>query len=79
LGCLAGIFSFDIKPTGFWICQDQPSNPLLNILDPDFLEKHRRLISAIEKNAAVARIPATSLLKSSSTHVIADLAGSGGQ
>ena len=42
-GCLAGIFSFDIKPNGdFWICQDQPSYPLLNILDPDFLEKHSR-------------------------------------
>ena len=42
-GCLAGIFSFDIKPNGdFWICQDHPSHPLLNILDPDFLEKHRR-------------------------------------
>jgi MoaA/NifB/PqqE/SkfB family radical SAM enzyme len=41
-GCLAGIFSFDIKPNGdFWICQDQPSHPLLNILDPDFIEKHR--------------------------------------
>jgi MoaA/NifB/PqqE/SkfB family radical SAM enzyme len=42
-GCLAGIFSFDIKPNGdFWICQDMPSRPLLNILDPDFIEKHRR-------------------------------------
>jgi len=42
-GCLAGTFSFDIKPNGdFWICQDIPSQPLLNILDPDFLEKHRR-------------------------------------
>lgn len=42
-GCLAGRFSFDIKPNGdFWICQDQPSRPPLNILDPDFLEKHRR-------------------------------------
>jgi MoaA/NifB/PqqE/SkfB family radical SAM enzyme len=42
-GCLAGEFSFDIKPNGdFWICQDQPSHPLLNFLDPDFLEKHRR-------------------------------------
>jgi MoaA/NifB/PqqE/SkfB family radical SAM enzyme len=42
-GCLAGLFSFDIKPNGdFWICQDQPSRPLLNILDPEFLEKHRR-------------------------------------
>jgi MoaA/NifB/PqqE/SkfB family radical SAM enzyme len=41
-GCLAGIFSFDIKPNGdFWICQDQPSHPLLNILDADFIEKHR--------------------------------------
>jgi MoaA/NifB/PqqE/SkfB family radical SAM enzyme len=42
-GCLAGEFSFDIKPNGdFWICQDQPSRPLLNVLDPDFLKKHRR-------------------------------------
>jgi MoaA/NifB/PqqE/SkfB family radical SAM enzyme len=42
-GCLAGVFSFDIKPNGdFWICQDHPSHPLLNILDPDFTEKHRR-------------------------------------
>lgn len=42
-GCLAGAFSFDIKPNGdFWICQDQPSRPLLNILDPDFIEKHRQ-------------------------------------
>jgi MoaA/NifB/PqqE/SkfB family radical SAM enzyme len=42
-GCLAGAFSFDIKPNGdFWICQDQPSRPPLNILDPDFIEKHRR-------------------------------------
>jgi MoaA/NifB/PqqE/SkfB family radical SAM enzyme len=42
-GCLAGIFSFDIKPNGdFWICQDMPSRQLLNILDPDFIEKHRR-------------------------------------
>ena len=40
-GCFAGTFSFDIKPNGdFWICQDQPSRPLLNILDPDFIEKH---------------------------------------
>lgn len=42
-GCLAGQFSFDIKPNGdFWICQDQPSRPPLNILDPDFQEKYRR-------------------------------------
>jgi MoaA/NifB/PqqE/SkfB family radical SAM enzyme len=42
-GCLAGDFFFDIKPNGdFWICQDQPSRPLLNILDPDFIEKRRR-------------------------------------
>jgi MoaA/NifB/PqqE/SkfB family radical SAM enzyme len=42
-GCLAGNFSFDIKPNGdFWICQDKPPHPPLNILDPDFLEKHRR-------------------------------------
>ena len=42
-GCLAGTFSFDIKPNGdFWICQDMPSRPLLNILDPDFLQKYRR-------------------------------------
>jgi MoaA/NifB/PqqE/SkfB family radical SAM enzyme len=42
-GCLAGQFSFDIKPNGdFWICQDQPSRPLLNILDPDFDEKYRK-------------------------------------
>jgi MoaA/NifB/PqqE/SkfB family radical SAM enzyme len=42
-GCRAGSFSFDIKPNGdFWICQDIPSRPLLNVLDPDFLEKHRR-------------------------------------
>lgn len=41
-GCLAGTFSFDIKPNGdFWICQDQPSRPMLNVLDPDFSEKHR--------------------------------------
>ena len=42
-GCLAGSFSFDIKPNGdFWICQDQPSRPILNIMDPDFIEKHRQ-------------------------------------
>jgi MoaA/NifB/PqqE/SkfB family radical SAM enzyme len=42
-GCLAGTFFFDIKPNGdFWICQDQPSRPLLNILDPDFERKYRR-------------------------------------
>jgi MoaA/NifB/PqqE/SkfB family radical SAM enzyme len=42
-GCLAGTFSFDIKPNGdFWICQDQPSYPLLNILDPDFMRKYRQ-------------------------------------
>lgn len=42
-GCLAGNFFFDIKPNGdFWICQDQPSNPLLNIRDPDFIEKYSR-------------------------------------
>jgi MoaA/NifB/PqqE/SkfB family radical SAM enzyme len=42
-GCLAGNLFFDIKPNGdFWICQDLPSNPLLNILDPDFYENHRR-------------------------------------
>lgn len=41
-GCLAGRFSFDIKPNGdFWICQDQPSHTPLNILDPDFIKKHR--------------------------------------
>jgi MoaA/NifB/PqqE/SkfB family radical SAM enzyme len=40
-GCLAGAFSFDIKPNGdFWICQDKPSYPLLNILDPDFRQKY---------------------------------------
>ena len=42
-GCLAGRFSFDIKPNGdFWICQDRPSRPLLNILNPDFMKKYRR-------------------------------------
>ena len=33
---------FDIKPDGeFWMCQDQPTN--LNILDPGFMEKWRKL------------------------------------
>jgi MoaA/NifB/PqqE/SkfB family radical SAM enzyme len=42
-GCLAGQFSFDIKPNGdFWICQDLPSHPLLNILDPDFRKEYRK-------------------------------------
>ncbi len=42
-GCLAGKFSFDIKPNGdFWICQDHPAHFPLNILDPDFMERHRR-------------------------------------
>jgi len=42
-GCLAGKFSFDIKPNGdFWICQDQPSRFPLNVLDPDFMKKHRQ-------------------------------------
>jgi MoaA/NifB/PqqE/SkfB family radical SAM enzyme len=42
-GCLAGEFSFDVKPNGdFWICQDQPSSPLLNILDTDFTQKYRQ-------------------------------------
>jgi MoaA/NifB/PqqE/SkfB family radical SAM enzyme len=41
-GCLAGSFFFDIKPNGdFWVCQDLPSRPLLNILDPDFTNKYR--------------------------------------
>jgi MoaA/NifB/PqqE/SkfB family radical SAM enzyme len=36
-GCLAGRFSFDIKPNGdFWICQDHPSREPLNILDRHF-------------------------------------------
>jgi MoaA/NifB/PqqE/SkfB family radical SAM enzyme len=40
-GCLAGQFSFDIKPNGdFWICQDHPAHSPLNILDPAFMEKH---------------------------------------
>jgi MoaA/NifB/PqqE/SkfB family radical SAM enzyme len=41
-GCLAGQFSFDIKPNGdFWICQDHPAHVGLNILDSDFLKKYR--------------------------------------
>jgi MoaA/NifB/PqqE/SkfB family radical SAM enzyme len=41
-GCLAGRFSFDIKPNGdFWICQDHPAHTPLNILDPDFVKQHR--------------------------------------
>jgi MoaA/NifB/PqqE/SkfB family radical SAM enzyme len=42
-GCLAGQFSFDIKPNGdFWICQDHPSRVPLNVLDPGFAEKYRK-------------------------------------
>jgi hypothetical protein len=42
-GCLAGQFSFDIKPNGdFWICQDHPARVPLNVLDPDFIRKYRR-------------------------------------
>jgi MoaA/NifB/PqqE/SkfB family radical SAM enzyme len=41
-GCLAGELFFDIKPNGdFWICQDHPARPPLNILDPDFERKYR--------------------------------------
>ncbi len=41
-GCLAGEMFFDIKPNGdFWICQDFPARPPLNILDPDFDQKYR--------------------------------------
>ncbi len=41
-GCLAGEMFFDIKPNGdFWICQDFPARPPLNILDPDFDRKYR--------------------------------------
>lgn len=42
-GCLAGEFSFDVKPNGdLWICQDRPACPPLNILDPDFERKYRQ-------------------------------------
>jgi MoaA/NifB/PqqE/SkfB family radical SAM enzyme len=41
-GCLAGEFFFDIKPNGdFWICQDHPAQPSLNVLDNDFERKYR--------------------------------------
>ena len=41
-GCMAGEMFFDIKPNGdFWICQDQPSESPLNILDPEFELKYR--------------------------------------
>jgi MoaA/NifB/PqqE/SkfB family radical SAM enzyme len=41
-GCRAGEFFFDIKPNGdFWICQDHPSQPPLNIFDDDFERKYR--------------------------------------
>jgi hypothetical protein len=41
--CLAGKFSFGVKPDrDFWICQNHPSHPLLNILDPDFMENYRQ-------------------------------------
>jgi len=43
-GCLAGDQFFDVKPNGdFWLCQDQPGPPSLNVLDTDFAEQRRRV------------------------------------
>ena len=43
-GSKAGRMFFDIKPNGdFWLCQDQRSKELLNILQPDFRERFRTL------------------------------------
>jgi MoaA/NifB/PqqE/SkfB family radical SAM enzyme len=41
-GCRAGELFFDIKPNGdLWLCQDLPSEPHLNILQPGFEQAYR--------------------------------------
>jgi len=43
-GCLAGQLFFDVKPDGdVWLCQDQPGATRLNVLEPDFRKKLRRV------------------------------------
>jgi MoaA/NifB/PqqE/SkfB family radical SAM enzyme len=42
--CLAGQAFFDVKPNGdLWLCQDQPTSERLNVLDPDFEHKFRKM------------------------------------
>lgn len=51
--CLAGDQLFDVKPNGdFWLCQDQPSPVPLNVLDPEFDEKRKRLDKSARRDCS---------------------------
>ena len=52
-GCRAGDQLFDVKPNGdFWLCQDQPGQVPLNVLDTAFEEKRRRLDKSARRDCA---------------------------